>query len=83
MKYERVDGALPKPPRRATAEQAEYDAAIRATAGGPIAIVIAPEGDERSVRRRLTHAARRAEVKVRSWYDPDTTRVYCERIRGA
>lgn len=81
LNYERVDvAALPKRPRRATAEQARYDAAIAATATGPIAIVIAPEQDERSVRRRLSHAARRAEVKVRAWYDPGTVRVYAERI---
>ena len=81
MKFETVPTATP--PRRATPEQAEYDRAIRTMreTGKPIAITVAPEGDPKSIRTRLTRAATRAGVKVEAWYDKEQAQVYA-RLKG-
>ena len=81
MKYAAVNlGSLPPPPRRATAEQAEYDDAISAMAIQSIAIVITvdAESDPKSIRTRLARAATRAGVKVATWYDVESAQVYCK-----
>ena len=75
MKFQTV--ATATPPRKATAEQVEYDLAIKAMreSGKPLAIDVEPEQDERSMRTKLSYAAKRAGVKVQSWYDAETARV--------
>lgn len=79
MKFDIVTEA-PAPPRRSTPDQVEYDIAIRAMreSGRPIAIEVEPEGSPKDIKTRLTRAATRTGVKVTSWYDPETAKVYAQ-----
>lgn len=66
-------------PRRTTAEAAEYDqliTALKSAGGKALGVTVPPEGNVKSIRTKLSHAATRAGVKLTQWYDPDDAKVW-------